>query len=120
MTQLEAHDLADAVIARMVDCPDARFKQVMTALVKHVHAFAREVDLTPDEWMAAIQFLTASGQISDAKRQEFILLSDTLGLSMLVVALQQARGARAVQALVASGAQAPTEATVQGPVYWEN
>ena len=119
MSQLEAHDLADAVIARMADCPDARFKQVMTALVKHLHAFAREVDLTPDEWMAAIQFLTASGQISDTKRQEFILLSDTLGLSMLVVALQQTRGERAVQALVASGAQAPTEATVQGPFYWE-
>ena len=120
MSQLEAHDLADAVIARMAECQDARFKQVMTALVKHVHAFAREVDLTPDEWMTAIQFLTASGQISDAKRQEFILLSDTLGVSMLVVALQQARGARSVQALVDSGGQVPTEATVQGPFYWEN
>ncbi len=120
MSQLEAQDLAAAVIARMADGPNPRFKQVMTALIQHAHAFAREVDLTPDEWMNAIQFLTATGKMCDDKRQEFILLSDTLGLSMLVVALTQARGARAVQAMVASGAQAPTEATVQGPFYWEN
>ncbi len=120
MSQLEAQDLAAAVIARMADCPNPRFKQVMSSLIQHAHAFARDVDLTPDEWMNAIQFLTATGKMCDDKRQEFILLSDTLGMSMLVVALTQARGARAVQALVASGAQAPTEATVQGPFYWEN
>ena len=51
----------------------------MTALVKHAHAFAHEVELTGDEWMAAIQFLTATGKMCDDKRQEFILLSDTLG-----------------------------------------
>jgi hydroxyquinol 1,2-dioxygenase len=91
----------------------------MSALVEHAHAFAREVDLTPDEWMAGIQFLTETGKKCDAKRQEFILLSDTLGLSMLVVALDQLRGARTAQARTQSGSAAPTEATVQGPFYWE-
>jgi hydroxyquinol 1,2-dioxygenase len=115
MAQLEVSDFAQAVIDRMADCQDPRFKQVMTALVKHAHAFAREVDLTPDEWMAGIQFLTATGQKCDEKRQEFILLSDTLGLSMLVVALEQARGARA---LADKPGDKPTEATVQGPFFW--
>jgi hydroxyquinol 1,2-dioxygenase len=70
----------------------------------------REVDLKPDEWMATIQFLTRVGQTCDDKRQEFILLSDTLGISMLVVQLEQARRSRDLK-----GA---TEATVQGPFYW--
>ncbi|MEQ1807710.1 MAG: dioxygenase, partial [Burkholderiaceae bacterium] len=74
MAQHEADDLAQAVVARLDDCPNPRFKQVMTALIQHAHAFARKVDLTPDEWMTAIQFLTATGQKCDAKRQEFILL----------------------------------------------
>ncbi|MFI5444479.1 dioxygenase [Polaromonas sp. UC242_47] len=117
MAQLEAQDLAQAVVERMADCPDARFKQVMTSLVKHAHAFVQDVQLTPDEWMTAIQFLTATGKMCDEKRQEFILLSDTLGLSMLVVAIDQAKGAAAHQARV--GVDAPTEATVQGPFYWE-
>ena len=119
MAQLEAVEIARAVIDRMAECQDARFKEVMTALVKHAHAFAREVDLTPQEWMTGIQFLTATGQKCDAKRQEFILLSDTLGMSMLVVALEQLRGARAVQAKVDAGQARATEATVQGPFYWE-
>ncbi|MDW5442143.1 dioxygenase [Polaromonas sp. SM01] len=117
MAQLEAQDLAQAVVERMADCPDARFKQVMTSLVKHAHAFVQDVQLTPDEWMTAIQFLTATGKMCDEKRQEFILLSDTLGLSMLVVAIDQAKGAAAHQARV--GVDTPTEATVQGPFYWE-
>lgn len=115
MAQLEAGDLAQAVIARMADSPNPRFKEVMTALVKHAHAFAQEVDLTPEEWMAGIQFLTATGKKCDDKRQEFILLSDTLGISMLVVALDQLRGARAAKA----SKDGATEATVQGPFYWE-
>jgi hydroxyquinol 1,2-dioxygenase len=108
-------DFAQAVIDRMGGCEDERFKQVMAALVRHAHAFALEVDLTPDEWMAGIQFLTAVGQKCDEKRQEFILLSDTLGLSMLVVALEQARGAKALAEHPGDG---PTEATVQGPFFW--
>lgn len=119
MAQLEADDLAQAVVDRMADSPNPRFKQVMTALVKHAHAFVQEVELSPEEWMAGIQFLTATGRKCDDKRQEFILLSDTLGLSMLVVAIDQMKGARAVQAQVAAGATRPTEATVQGPFYWE-
>jgi hydroxyquinol 1,2-dioxygenase len=117
MAQLEVSDFAQAVIDRMGDCKDARFKTVMAGLVKHLHAFAREVDLTPDEWMAGIQFLTAVGQKCDDKRQEFILLSDTLGLSMLVVALEQARGAKALKDRPQD--QHPTEATVQGPFFWD-
>ena len=113
--EYDTQGITDAVIGRMAECQDPRFKQVMTALVKHAHAFAREVDLTPDEWMAGIQFLTATGQKCDEKRQEFILLSDTLGLSMLVVALEQARGARA---LADKPGEKPTEATVQGPFFW--
>jgi hydroxyquinol 1,2-dioxygenase len=115
MAQLEVTDFAQAVIDRMGECRDARFKQVMSALVKHAHAFMREVDLTPEEWMAGIQFLTETGKKCDEKRQEFILLSDTLGLSMLVVALDQARGARA---LAKQPGEQPTEATVQGPFFW--
>jgi hydroxyquinol 1,2-dioxygenase len=115
MAGLEVTDFSQAVIDRMADCKEPRFKQVMTALVKHAHAFAREVDLTPDEWMAAIQFLTATGQMCDEKRQEFILLSDTLGMSMLVVALEQARGANALKE---RAGDPPTEATVQGPFFW--
>ena len=116
MAQLEVSDFAQAVIDRMGDCKDARFKQLMSSLVRHLHAFAREVDLTPEEWMAGIQFLTATGQKCDEKRQEFILLSDTLGLSMLVVALDQARGAKALEGRPAG--ERPTEATVQGPFFW--
>ena len=119
MAQLEAGDLAQAVINRMADAPNPRFKEVMTALVRHAHAFVREVELTPQEWMTGIQFLTATGKMCDEKRQEFILLSDTLGISMLVVAVEQMKGARAVQSQVQAGAQPPTEATVQGPFYWE-
>ncbi|WP_213956187.1 dioxygenase [Variovorax sp. dw_954] len=105
--------LTDEVIARLDGCTDARFKEVMTSLVRHVHDFVRSVDLTGEEWMNTIQFLTATGQACNDKRQEFILLSDTLGVSMLVVALAQARASAD-----ASGATPATEATVQGPYYW--
>ncbi|WIX75783.1 dioxygenase [Amycolatopsis carbonis] len=69
---------------------DPRTKELMTALVRHLHDFAREVRLTEPEWMAAIQWLTRTGQISDEKREEFILASDVLGLSMLVVQMNHA------------------------------
>jgi hydroxyquinol 1,2-dioxygenase len=116
MAQLDAGDITQAVIDRMADCADERFKTVMTALVKHAHAFVREVEPSEAEWIGAIEFLTATGKKCDDKRQEFILLSDTLGISMLVVALNQLKAARA---LSAAGAPTPTEATVQGPFYWE-
>ena len=116
MAQLDAGDITQAVIDRMADCTDERFKTVMTALVKHAHAFLREVEPSEAEWIGAIEFLTAVGKKCDDKRQEFILLSDTLGISMLVVALNQAKAARA---LTTASAPLPTEATVQGPFYWE-
>ena len=119
--QIQANDLAQAVIDRMADCEDERFRQVMASLVKHLHAFATDIELTPQEWMTAIQFLTATGQKCDEKRQEFILLSDTLGLSMQVVAIAQTKGASTVSLQPGTGTSlmAPTEATVQGPFYWE-
>ena len=117
MAQLEAQDLAQAVIDRMAECQDPRFKQVMSALVRHAHAFAQEIQLTPEEWMTGIQFLTATGKMCDDKRQEFILLSDTLGMSMLVVAIDQLKGMQANKSLPKD--QRPTEATVQGPFFWE-
>jgi hydroxyquinol 1,2-dioxygenase len=117
MTQHQTSDITQAVLDRIQDSTDPRFKEVLSAVIRHLHALAREVDLKPDEWMAAIQFLTKVGQTCDDKRQEFILLSDTLGLSMLVVELEQKR--RSAAALVDTAATvAPTEATVQGPFYW--
>jgi protocatechuate 3,4-dioxygenase beta subunit len=94
-----------AVIERMAGCPDPRLKEIMTTVVTHLHAAIHEVEPTLDEWMAAIRFLTATGQISDDKRQEFILLSDTLGVSMLVDAINNRKP---------SGA---TESTVLGPFH---
>ena len=111
----EAPGLDEAVIACMRDCADPRFREVMSSLVRHLHAFVREVDLRPEEWMAAIEFLTATGRACTDRRQEFILLSDTLGVSMAVVGLDQARALRADAATASSA----TEATVQGPFYWE-
>jgi catechol 1,2-dioxygenase len=84
MERMTEDALTDEVVARLEATPDDRLRQVMTALVRHLHAFAKEVRLTEDEWFAAVRFLTATGQISDDVRQEFILLSDTLGLSSLV------------------------------------
>ena len=105
MININEHTITAAVVQRLADTPNPRLKQVLTSLVTHLHDFAREVQLTEAEWMAGIQFLTATGQMCDAKRQEFILLSDTLGLSMLTVALNHA------------AAPAATESTVFGPFH---
>src|SRR3954466_3777299 len=84
--QLVTEDNITALAAdRWGTARDPRTAQLLTALVRHLHDFAREVRLTEAEWMAAIDWLTRTGQISDAKREEFILASDVLGLSMLVV-----------------------------------
>ncbi len=87
--------------------PDERTRELLTGLVQHLHDFAREVRLTEDEWMAAIQWLKRSGQISDEKREEFILASDVLGLSMLVVQMNHRFD------------PAATPATVLGPFHIE-
>jgi hydroxyquinol 1,2-dioxygenase len=116
--QHQTADITQAVLDRLTPETDPRFREIITAVVRHAHALVREVDLKPDEWMRAIQFLTKVGQTCDDKRQEFILLSDTLGISMLVVQLDQAR--RSKKALADKTAVTPaTEATVQGPFYWE-
>lgn len=113
MSTYNQDKLTQDVVDAFARTPDARLRVLMTSLVKHVHAFAREVDLKPEEWLAGLKFLTATGQISTDKRPEFILLSDTLGLSMMVVALAQARASGQPQ-----GALAATEATVEGPFFW--
>src|SRR5439155_26268101 len=105
MRQFSEETLTEAVLARLTNVDNPRFKQIMTSLVKHLHGFAREVQLTEEEWFEGIKFLTAVGQKCDDKRQEFILLSDILGLSMMIVALNHK---------TVPGA---TEATVLGPFF---
>ncbi|MDM0066279.1 intradiol ring-cleavage dioxygenase [Variovorax sp. J31P207] len=107
MRNLNQHNITDAVIERFADTPSPRLKRVLTSLVRHLHDFAREVALTEDEWMQGIQFLTATGKKCDDKRQEFILLSDTLGLSMLTIMMNHDKPAGC------------TEATVFGPFHVE-
>ncbi len=104
----EEHRLTDAVVARIADAPDPRVRETLQALVRHLHAFVREVRPTEAEWATAIDFLTRTGQICDDRRQEFILLSDTLGVSMLVDEINYGRGG------------ASTETTVLGPFYVAN
>src|ERR1700712_1217180 len=83
--QLVTEDnITDLAVERWATAHDPRLAEIMTALVRHLHEFAREVRLTEADWMAAIQWLNRTGQISDEKREEFILTSDVLGLSMLV------------------------------------
>lgn len=84
MADLDQNSVTEAVIAQMASTPDPRLRTVMESLVRHLHDFARETRLTPEEWLAAIGFLTRVGQACTPYRQEFILLSDTLGLSRLV------------------------------------
>lgn len=105
MRNIDQHNITQAVLARFEACDNPRLKTVLGSLVTHLHDFVREVQLTEAEWMEGIRFLTATGQMCDARRQEFILLSDTLGVSMLTVALNQARPPGA------------TEATVFGPFH---
>ena len=112
MSEQDKLTITKAVIGRLADCKDARFRKVLTSLIGHLHDFVREVDLTEEEWFTAIQFLTDTGRMCSGKRQEFILLSDTLGVSMLVVMLAQARATR-------GRSPQSTEATVQGPFFWE-
>jgi len=98
--------ITDQVIECLANTPDARLKTLMQALVRHLHAYVREVEPTEEEWFAAIQFLTDTGKMCDGLvRQEFILLSDTLGVSMLVDAINHR---------LATGA---TDTTVFGPFY---
>jgi hydroxyquinol 1,2-dioxygenase len=107
MRNLTEANLTEAVLGKLEGAADPRFTQIMASLIKHLHAFVREVELTEEEWFTGVQFLTATGQKCDDKRQEYILLSDTLGVSMLVDAINHRKP---------SGA---TESTVLGPFYVE-
>lgn len=105
MHTITEENLTDAVLAQ-INAPNPRTQQIATSLVKHLHAFVREVEPTEAEWFTAIDFLTRTGQKCDEKRQEFILLSDTLGVSMLVDAINHRREQSTI-----------TESTVLGPFH---
>jgi len=98
-------NLTDLAIERWQQIEDPRLRQVMTAAIKHLHAFVREVQPTPQEWFAAIDWLTRTGSLCDEKRQEFILTSDVLAVSMLVDAINNRRASSA------------TPTTVEGPFH---
>ena len=100
MLNIDEDTITQAVIARHAQARGARLREVTTCLVQHLHAFAREVKLSEAEWADGMQFLTDVGQISSAQRQEFNLLSDVLGLSMLVTAMNQRRPAGCTEASV--------------------
>lgn len=106
MRNLNAENITDAVIEQFAGCGDERLKQVLNSLVTHLHAFIREVEPSEQEWTQAIDFLTRTGQMCDDKRQEFILLSDTLGVTMLVDAINHHTSNPMV-----------SESTVLGPFY---
>jgi hydroxyquinol 1,2-dioxygenase len=102
---LNEHTITDAVQARLTNCPNPRLKQISESLIRHLHAWVREIEPTEAEWAYAIDFLTRTGKTCDGNRQEFILLSDTLGVSMLVDAINHRNPTGA------------TETTVTGPFY---
>lgn len=99
--------ITESVLRSLDGAADPRLKTIMTSLIRHLHAFIREVELTEAEWWQAIQFLTRVGRMCDDRRQEFVLLSDTLGVSMLVDAINHRADGGA------------TESTVLGPFYRE-
>ncbi|MCS5479757.1 hydroxyquinol 1,2-dioxygenase [Corynebacterium sp. YIM 101645] len=101
-------ELVERVLASFDNAPDPRLKQIMQSLTVHLHDFIRDVRLTEEEWNKAIDFLTAVGHITDDKRQEFVLLSDTLGASMQTIAVNNQAYADA------------TEATVFGPFFLDD
>lgn len=102
---VDEHSITGAVLERVANAPDPRIRQISEALVRHLHDFVREIEPTQAEWVCAIDFLTRTGRMCDANRQEFILLSDALGVSMLVDAINHR---------FPGGA---TETTVLGPFY---
>lgn len=103
------NELTEEVIASFDNTSNPRLKELMQALVKHLHAFAKEVRITDEEWFYAIDFLTQTGKMCSDVRQEFILLSDTLGLSSLVDLINHAKGD-----------DRATEPTILGPFHVSN
>ncbi len=105
MRNFDEHNITEAVLARVANAPDPRIRQISEALVRHLHAFVREIEPSFAEWEAALAFLVKTGHMCDDKRHEFILLSDTLGVSMLVDAINHRMP------------QGATETTVLGPFF---
>ena len=108
MQDLDEFTVTDEALRQMAAIDNPRLKEICYAAVRHLHAFAREVNLTPEEWLQGIQFLTAVGQKCSPLRQEFILLSDVLGLSAVVNALHD-RKAR----------ELGSQSSLLGPFYRE-
>ncbi|KAF9446620.1 intradiol ring-cleavage dioxygenase [Macrolepiota fuliginosa MF-IS2] len=108
VTNLTASTITESVHLINSSCPNERSKFIFKSLVQHLHDFVRETNLTTEEWMTAIHFLTDTGKKSSDLRQEFILLSDTLGVSTLIDILNNAKPPGA------------TEATVLGPFFTED
>ena len=100
--------VTDEVVASFAGTPDPRLREIVQSLTRHLHAFARDVRLTQEEWDAGIGFVTRVGHHTDARRQEFILLSDVLGLSMLTVGIN------------APASPGATASTVFGPFFVED
>ncbi len=100
-------NLTQVVLESFKNSNPERFQEIIQSLVKHMHAFIKDVHLTEDEWFKGIDYLTRTGHITDDKRQEFVLLSDVLGVSMLVIDINHQQSSRA------------TASTVFGPFYFE-
>jgi catechol 1,2-dioxygenase/hydroxyquinol 1,2-dioxygenase len=109
MQPYTTESVTEVVIEQMSTTPDPRMKEIMESAVRHLHAFAREVQLTPSEWIKGIEFMTKVGQMCTPARQEFILLSDTVGLSALVNIMHDK-----------TKMEEATEASLLGPFFREN
>ena len=107
MTKITKDTLTDVVLTTIADDTDARYREIMTALIRHMHGFAKDVDLSQEEWLAAIEFLYQTGQKTTRQRNEFILLSDTLGITSLI------------DLLSSQATEGTTESSVLGPFYVE-
>ena len=108
MQELTPETITDAVLDQMASTPDPRLKEIMASAVKHLHDFARDVKLSPAEWIKGIAFMTAVGKMCTPERQEFILLSDTIGLSALVNGLHDS-----------TALEEGTHTSLLGPFYRE-
>jgi hydroxyquinol 1,2-dioxygenase len=105
MPYVTEDNLTDVALERWKDIPDPRLRQIMQSLIKHLHGFVREIEPTQAEWAAAIDWLTRTGKLCSQKRQEFVLASDVLGVSMLVDAINHRQPGGA------------TPSTVEGPFH---
>jgi hydroxyquinol 1,2-dioxygenase len=105
MPYVTESNLTEIALERWSNIPDPRLHEIMTSLVEHIHAFVRDIEPTEAEWASAIDWLTRTGKMCTEKRQEFILFSDVLGVSMLVDAINHRLASRA------------TPTTVEGPFH---